>query len=184
MPEDAPGAPGPSAADGAPPVALGPPAAGGGQPGEAGSPAGSRRAAAAGHRILPHTADLALEAWAKGKYDCIAEAARALVESFAEVRTAAPADSVTLTMAAATDEDLLVAVLDEVIYQAEVRGRLPADIWIGQSGSGPGHAEVRLAVTPASQAELSGAVPKAVSRHELRFIRTGGLWRCHVIVDI
>jgi SHS2 domain-containing protein len=138
---------------------------------------------AAGHRILPHTADLALEAWAPAKHDCIAEAARALVESFADVRRAAPAQNVTLSVAAATDEDLLVGVLDEVIYQAEVHGRLPADIWIGPSGSGHGQAEVRLAVTPASQAGLSGAVPKAVSRHELRFTRTGGLWRCHVIVD-
>jgi protein archease len=139
----------------------------------------------AGHRILPHTADLALEAWAPTREECLAHAVRALVESFADTRLAAPRGSVTFTVAEATDEDLLVRVLDEVIYQLEVHGRLPVGVcarpW--PAAGAPGHAEVRFATAPARDAELVGAVPKAVSRHELCFARTAARWRCHVTVD-
>jgi SHS2 domain-containing protein len=142
------------------------------------------RAEPAGHRILPHTADLALEAWAPAKGACIAEAVQALVEGFADVRAVVPGESVRLTFAEPGDEDLLVRVLDEVIYQLDVHGRLPVDISVDVPEDGtPGRAEVRFAAADAAQAEPTGAVPKAVSRHELRFARDGDLWRCHVTVD-
>jgi SHS2 domain-containing protein len=138
----------------------------------------------AGHRILQHTADLALEAWAPTKGECIAEAVRALVASFADVRRAMPRESVTLAAEEATDEDLLVRVLNDVICQLEVHGRLPVDISIDQPADDtPGRAEVRFAAAAAGEADLVGAIPKAVSLHELRFALTGGLWRCHVTVD-
>jgi SHS2 domain-containing protein len=38
---------------------------------------------------------------------------------------------------------------------------------------------------PIEAVSIVGAVPKAVSLHELRFGRvTGGGWRCHVTVDV
>jgi len=139
----------------------------------------------AGHRILPHAADLALEAWASAKGECIAEAIQALVESFADVRAATPRENVTLTVEEATDEDLLVRVLNDVIYQLEVHGRVPVDISVsGPPGGAEGRADVRFAAAPADEARLVGAIPKAVSLHELRFAPSGGLWRCHVTVDI
>ena len=138
----------------------------------------------AGHRTLPHTADLALEAWAPTRKECIAETVRALVESFADVRAATPRDSVTFTGEEATDEDLLVRVLNDVIYEFEVHGVLPVDISVDQPARDvPGRAEVRFAAAPVGEAGLVGAIPKAVSLHELRFTRDGGLWRCHVTVD-
>jgi SHS2 domain-containing protein len=66
----------------------------------------------AGHRIVSHTAGLALKAWAPDKNECIAQAARALVESFADVRAARPSDSVASVVEEAADMDLLVRVLD------------------------------------------------------------------------
>jgi len=139
----------------------------------------------AGHRILPHAADLALEAWAPAKGECIAEAVQALVESFADVHAATPRESVMLTVDEATDEDLLVRVLNDVIYQLEVHGRVPVEISIAESPDGTeGRADVRFAAARADEARLVGALPKAVSLHELRFAPSGGLWRCHVTVDI
>lgn len=140
---------------------------------------------AAGHQILPHTADLALEAWAPAKGACIAQAVRALVESFADLSAATPGERVTVKVEAVSDEDLLVRVLDEVIYQLEVHGRLPVEVSVeprlaAQMGS---PAEVRFTTVPAAQAQLMGTVPKAVARHNLRFTRTQGRWRCHVTVD-
>jgi SHS2 domain-containing protein len=140
----------------------------------------------AGHRIVPHTADLALEAWAPDRAGCIAEAVRALVESFADVRRAVPRERLHFCFDAATDEDLLVRVLDEVIYQLDARGLVPVGVSVSEPpGDGPGsRAEVRFAAAPAAEAEAAGAAPKAVSLHELRFARAGGLWRAHVTVDI
>jgi SHS2 domain-containing protein len=138
----------------------------------------------AGHRILSHTADLALEAWAPGKGECIAHAVQALVESFADVRQAVPRENVTFIASEPSDEDLLVAVLNDVIYQLEVHGLLPVDISVDIRPAGPAaRADVRFAAVRADEAELTGAVPKAVSLHELRFGRDGELWRCHVTVD-
>ena len=138
----------------------------------------------AGHRILPHTADLALEAWAPAKDQCLAQAVQALVESFADVRAAVPDDHATLAYREPTDEDLLVRMLDDVIYQLDAHGRLPAGIWVEvPAGAPPGHADVRCALAPATQATVIGAIPKAVTRHELRFTRDGDRWYCHVTVD-
>lgn len=137
---------------------------------------------AAGHRILPHTADLALEAWAPTRQECIAQAVAALVESFADVTSAVPRESVALALDEASDEDLLVAVLNEVIYQMEVYGRVPVDVSI--DGEGQGRTDVRFAAVPVEDVDFVGAIPKAVSLHELQFAHSGGGWRCHVTVDV
>lgn len=140
----------------------------------------------AGHRLLPHTADLALEAWAPTRGECIAEAVRALVESFADVRAAIPDQTVTLTLEEPADEDLLVRVLDEVIYLLEVPGRVPVDISVTEPDPGGtgARAEVRFAAAPVAEADVTGAIPKAVTRHQLSITRADGQWRCHVTVDI
>jgi SHS2 domain-containing protein len=135
----------------------------------------------AGHRMLPHTADLALEAWAPARAECIAEAVQALVESFADVRAAIPDQTVTCSYQEAADQDLLVSVLNDVIYQAEVHGRVPVDISVTESA---GTVDVRFAAAPLAGADITGPLPKAVTLHELSFARTDGQWRCHVTVDI
>jgi SHS2 domain-containing protein len=147
--------------------------------------AGAERAgaASAGNRTVPHTADMALEAWAPTKDECVAQAARALVGGFAELADATPRDRavVGVTIDHASDDDLLVSVLDEVIYQAEVHGRVPVEISVCSS---EGRAGVRFETVPIAEITIVGAVPKAVSLHELRFGPADGAWRCHVTVDV
>jgi SHS2 domain-containing protein len=137
-----------------------------------------------GPRTLPRTAGLALEAWAPTRGECIAEAVQALVESFADVRAAIPDQTVTLTFEEATDDDLLVHVLNDVIQQVEGHGRVPVDISVAESPDGPrARADVRFAAAPLSEVEITGSVPKEVARHDLYFGRAAGQWRCHVSVD-
>jgi SHS2 domain-containing protein len=137
--------------------------------------------APAGYRLLPHTADVALEAWAPVRHECVAQAVRALVGCFAEPRAAGPSESVRVALDRGSDEDLLVSALDEVIRLVDVHGRIPVDVSVEERSDG---AEIRFETVPISEAWIIGAVPKAVSLHELRFGRTGGTWRCHVIVDV
>lgn len=130
------------------------------------------------HRILPHTADVALEAWAPDQESCVAEAVRALVETFADAATAIPRQTEAVRFDEADGEELLVRVLEEVIYQEEVHGWVPVDVSVRDR-------EARFAVVPVTEVSAAGSVPKAISRHELRFGRAeDGLWHCHVIVDI
>src|SRR5690606_37509171 len=78
-----------------------------------------------GRRFVPHTADVRIEAWGASREECVAEAVAATVESFADVSGAAPASTEEVRFDAGTDEDLLVAVLDEVIYRLDTAGQLP-----------------------------------------------------------
>lgn len=141
---------------------------------------------AAGHRALPHTADLAVEAWAERREECVAEAVRALIESFAELPAGlAPTDTVAFAVDPATDERLLADVLDEAIYQIEVHGRIPVDTSIDlRTGIAEGRADVRFATVPVRFAEPAGAVPKAVSLHALALEHSGGRWRAHATIDV
>jgi SHS2 domain-containing protein len=140
---------------------------------------------AGGYRLLSHTADVALEAWGASKDECVAQAVYALVACFADPRERGPGDSVSVAVEQpADDEDLLVSVLDEVIYLVDVRGRIPVEVSIERTGAAEGRVDVRFATVPIGHADVIGAVPKSVSLHELRFGRKAGTWSCHVIVDV
>nr|AKG47140.1 putative archease [uncultured bacterium] len=139
------------------------------------------RVTARGHRAVPHTADVRIEAWAPSRDACLAEAVSALVASFADTSAARPDRVVTTSVRAETDPDLLVAVLDEAIYVLETRDGLPCAVELAPE---PGGLTVRWHLAPVREVELVGAVPKAVTLHELRFERTDGGWECGVTIDV
>jgi SHS2 domain-containing protein len=136
---------------------------------------------AQGHRTVPHTADVRIEAWAPTREDCLAEAVSGLVATFADVTAATPGEAITTEVTADSDPDLLVAVLDEVIYLLDTRGAVPChtDLTPGPTG-----VEIRLHLVPVAGVELVGAAPKAVTLHDLRFEHADGGWRCGVTVDV
>ena len=134
-----------------------------------------------GHRTVPHTADLRIEAWAPTIEQCAAEAARALVESFADLSTATAAVEREYTVPAADAEGRVVAVLDEVIYRMDTDGELPREIEVHRTGS---DLRVRCAVVDVAEATVVGAVPKAVSFHELRVTEDTAGCRCSVTLDV
>lgn len=141
--------------------------------------------AKAGHRILPHTADLALEAWAPTRDQCLDEAVRALVETFATWDDAVAPDAVTCAIEPAGDENLLASVLDEVIYLVEVHRRVPTEVAEVTQVAGPvERVDVRFATVPADETTVVGAIPKAVALHQLRFGHADGGWRCQVTIDV
>jgi SHS2 domain-containing protein len=140
-------------------------------------------ARARGHRSVPHTADLRIEAWGPTREDCLTEAVRGLVGSFAAVRGLRARDHLTLHPTAGSDEDLLVAVLDEVIYRLDAYGQVPVCVDVRPAPEDG--VLVRFAVAPVAEAEIIGAAPKAVSLHELRCgPDAAGRWSCSVTVDV
>jgi SHS2 domain-containing protein len=137
----------------------------------------------AGHRTVPHTADLRIEAWAATREECLAEAVRGLVGSFAAVAGRRPSRRDSRVMAAPSDEDLLVAVVDEVIYRLDADGEIPVSVAVRPVPQGG--VAVSFALVPVGAAEITGAVPKAASLHELRCAPDAAdWWSCAVTVDV
>lgn len=154
-----------------------------------------------GWRTLPHTADTRFQAWAPSREECLVEAVTALVSSFVDTTGARPTDSATARMVPGNDEDLLVDVLDEVIYLLETTGRVPVTTEIGtpdgdRSDDGQRDSDqsyglvVRFGTVDVDQLTPVGAAPKAVALHDLHFSAgsTGsgdaGGWSCTVTVDV
>ncbi len=136
---------------------------------------------ARGHRLVPHTADVRIEAWAPDRAGCLTEAVAAMVESFADLAGARLHAEREFRPPPAADEDLLVAVLDEVIYRMETADELPLVTEITDDAGG---LRVRWGVTGTGEVELTGAVPKAVSLHELRFGGDDRGWCGAVTLDV
>ena len=134
-----------------------------------------------GHRTVPHTADLRIEAWAPTRDGCIRQAVLGTVESFLDLSSAHPDHTRLRRLIADRDDDLLVAVLDEVIYLLDTVAEAPVDLELHDIDDG---VDVMFAMADAATLLQVGAVPKAVSLNELRFCGGRNGWRCLVTLDV
>ena len=76
-------------------------------------------------------------------------------------------------------EDLLIAVLEEVIYSLDTVGEAPVDLTLtGIDG------DVDVARVDARTLAQVGAVPKALSLNQLRFSHGQKGWRGAVTLDV
>ena len=89
-----------------------------------------------GHRSVPHTADLRIEAWGRTREDCIAEAVRGLVESFADISGTRYQHATEHHLDASSDADLLAAAVEEVIYRLDSDGTIPAEVEVSRAAGG------------------------------------------------
>jgi SHS2 domain-containing protein len=143
----------------------------------------------AGRRAVPHTADLRVEAWAPSREECLAQAVRGVVEAFADVAAAvdhAPPGALrtrqAVIRAERDDEDLLVALLEEVVYRLDADGEVPVDLRVDAS---PGEGlRVDFTMAGADALPLVGAVPKAVTLHGLSFGPGPEGYACSVTLDV
>lgn len=135
-----------------------------------------------GHRTVPHTADLRVEAWAPSRQECLAEALRGLIDSFADV-TSTPVERTTeRPVLAASDADVLAAAAEEIIYLLDAEGQIPVDVQVRPVTGG---IVLVLALAAADAVEITGAVPKAVSFHGLRCEPDGAdRWSASLVIDV
>ena len=136
---------------------------------------------ASGYRSVPHTADLRIEAWAPTRDGCIRQAVLGTVASFMDISTATPDHNCVRRLTANRDDDLLVAVLEEVLYLLDTEGEAPVDVDVKGTDAA---IDVTFAMTDASTLPQVGAVPKAVSLNELRLVGGHHGWRCSVTLDV
>ena len=113
---------------------------------------------------------------------CLTEALLALVEVFADVGDTAAVDVLPLSAGPESDRDLLVSLLEEVIFVVGVFGVVPMRFHLAETEDGVLAGDME--VVPAGAVEQVGPVPKAISYHGLEIGENGGEWRCRVVVDV
>ncbi|MFF0223928.1 archease [Streptomyces sp. NPDC004629] len=136
-----------------------------------------------GHRSVPHTGDLRVEAWAPTREECVAEAVRGMVASFAELPADASGTVRECVVSAEDDDRLLAGALEEIIYRMDAADELPSDVAVTPE---PGGVRVRMRCTmcECSAVTQTGAVPKAVALHGLRLAQDSHGWACRVTLDV
>ncbi|GAA2430378.1 archease [Streptomyces macrosporus] len=134
-----------------------------------------------GHRGVPHTADVRVEAWAPTREECLAQAVRGACASFLDLTDAVPVRRRDVEVRADTDEDLLVALLDEVVYRLDTDGEVPVGVDLEPV---PGGLRAGLRMADADALPVTGAAPKAVTLHGLRLAEGPDGWTCSVTLDV
>ncbi|GAA2382679.1 hypothetical protein GCM10010420_00790 [Streptomyces glaucosporus] len=130
---------------------------------------------------MPHTADVRVEAWAPTREECLAQALRGACETFLDLADARAVRRRDVEVRADTDEDLLVALLDEVVYRLDADGEVPVGVDLEPV---PGGLRAGLDMADADTLPVTGAAPKAVTLHGLRFAGGPEGWACSVTLDV
>ena len=137
--------------------------------------------AGTGHRTVPHTADLIIEAWAPTRERCLAEAVAALTDSCADTSRAAPTGKHAFRLGAGSDEQLLVAVLEEVLYVLDAHDQVPVTTHLAADGAG---LSGWFDVVDVHEIPTIGSAPKGIAWSGLTFDDADGRWCCRVTVDV
>jgi SHS2 domain-containing protein len=132
--------------------------------------------------MSPHTADCIIEAWGPDRASCLTEALTALVETFALVPGTPATESLALASEPGDPEDALVCLLEEVIYNLDVRSVVPVGFRLAEIEGG--RVAGSMDVVPVDAVKSIGPVPKAVSYSGLSMTPDDGGWRCRVLVDV
>ncbi len=105
-----------------------------------------------GHRLLPHTADCIIEAWGPDRAACVSEALEALVEEFAEIEDPPSTRLLPLSSGPGGAEEVLVSVLEEVIYTLDVFSVIPVRFHLCDTAGGGVSGDME--VIPVSEARI------------------------------
>ncbi|MFF5924219.1 archease [Streptomyces flavochromogenes] len=127
-----------------------------------------RAAGRSGFRDVPHTADSRVEAWAPTREECLAQAVRGVCASFLNLTGAAGVRRRDVEIRAERDEDVLVALLDEVVYRLDMVGEVPVDVELAPVDRG---VKGVFQMADAGSLPVTGAAPKAVTLHGLALNR-------------
>lgn len=135
-----------------------------------------------GHNLLPHTADVIVEAWGPDFAACCEEAVAALADVYVDAGRADTVEQRKVHLGAGSEESLLLDVLEEVIFTLDTAEAVPvrADVSVADDAG----LDVVLALADRRAVTPTGSVPKAVSRSELTVDSQAAGVRCRFLVDV
>jgi SHS2 domain-containing protein len=133
-----------------------------------------------GHRLLDHTADLALEAWAPDEPALLAEVARAIAAILTDDAPIAAAVERSLSLAADRPDERLVVWINELIFAAVTEGFVvaSADVVLRDDGL-----DARVRGEVGASARIATEL-KAATYHDLALERGPDCARCRVVIDV
>jgi len=136
-----------------------------------------------GHRLVEHTADIGISFWGATPADLFREAALGLLEVMLGPVHVSGNEALQIELHRNSLEELLVAWLNELLFQFEIRGFLPGAFVFEQIG--PNSLRVRLTGGPydAHRWPLERQV-KAATYHQLQIERQQGGWQATVYLDL
>jgi len=135
-----------------------------------------------GVRAVEHTADTGIDVEASSLEECFGRAAAGMFACFTRGGEAGERILDVEVRADGLDE-LLVAWLDELLFQAEVGNLLLLGFEVIEVGLTRLRARVAARALRQDDAATGSAV-KAVTRHDLAVRRVGDRWRARVIFDV
>jgi SHS2 domain-containing protein len=135
-----------------------------------------------GHRAIPHTADVILEAWAPDVAGCLEEAVAALASTYGEVDDGTALTARTVEVPPGQRETQLLDLLDEVIFALDTAEGVPVAADVRQVADGS--LQVVLRLVPLDRVAPTGSVPKGISRSELELRDSPKGVSCRFLVDV
>lgn len=135
-----------------------------------------------GHRVLPHTADVIVEAWAPTFAACCAEAADALIGLCVDGNGCTTVDAHHVVVDATAADSMLLAVLDEVIFVLDTMAAVPVGATTHARENGGMDLVLDLAARDC--VVQAGSTPKAVSHSGLEVDVGPERTRCTFLVDV
>jgi SHS2 domain-containing protein len=135
-----------------------------------------------GHRSLPHTADVILEAWGPDLAACCEEAVAALAAVYVEPTSAPEVARAHLHIRPADAESCVLAALEEVIFTLDTASAVPIAAEVRRAADGG--LDMALVLADRETVEPTGSVPKAISRSGLTVEGSAAGVRCRVLVDV
>lgn len=139
--------------------------------------------AAGDYRLLEHTADMGIEAWADTLDALFIAAARGLQEIlFGQACSTEGHEPLKVELQAGDEEELLVAWLGEILFMVEQRNFCPAFFVIEEIG----RQGLKGSVVGRYQQEDCRPLRevKAVTYHLLRVLRQDNRWQARVYLDL
>lgn len=143
----------------------------------------SVRLAGSGHRLVPHTADIGLQAWGQSLSQLFREAADGLIEVLVGRLPAAGREARPLELSAASWEELLVSWLNELLFLFETRGFLPGRFEILALEPFRLRARLHGERYDSERYPLEHQV-KAATYHQLQIEQRRNLWQTTIYFDL
>lgn len=113
---------------------------------------------------------------------CWEEAVAALLDTCVDVSTAPVVERLRFAIEPAAADEMLLELLDHVVFVLDTSDAVPARVTVDIAADERAH--VVLDLVDRSQVESAGAVPKAISRSELRAETDTTGARCSFLVDV
>jgi SHS2 domain-containing protein len=126
--------------------------------------------------------DLAIAVSGPDPAACCAAAVQGLAASFTRADPEVARQLVPVEVEGDTPADLLAGVMEEAIVRLDARGEVALDLTdVAIEGR---RLRGRFEVAALGDVDVTDAVPKAVTWHDLRLERTPDGWAGHVVVDL